>query len=54
MATPIAIQRISRSQVAHGEGTTVLHLALALGYAAAYVAAALALAVIAFERRELK
>ena len=43
-----------RSQVAHGEGTTVLHLALAIGYAGAYVAAALALAVAAFERRELK
>jgi Cu-processing system permease protein len=43
-----------RSQVAHGEGATMLHLALALGYAGAYVAAALALAVIAFERRELK
>lgn len=43
-----------RSQVAHGEGTTVLHLALGIGYAGAYVAAVLALAVVAFERRELK
>jgi len=43
-----------RSHVALGEGTTVLHLALAIGYAATYTAAALALAVIAFERRELK
>ncbi|MEO6461514.1 MAG: ABC transporter permease subunit, partial [Candidatus Eisenbacteria bacterium] len=43
-----------RSQVAHGEGATVVHLVLAIGYAGAYVAAALALAVIAFERRELK
>jgi len=43
-----------RSQVAHGEGASVIHLALAFGYAGAYVAAALALAVIAFERRELK
>jgi Cu-processing system permease protein len=43
-----------RSQVAHGEGATVLHLALAIGYAAAYVTAVLALAVVAFERRELK
>ena len=40
--------------VAHGEGATVLHLALAIGYAAAYVTAVLALAVVAFERRELK
>jgi ABC-type transport system involved in multi-copper enzyme maturation permease subunit len=43
-----------RAQVAHGEGTTVLHLVLAIGYAAAYATAALALAVVAFERRELK
>lgn len=43
-----------RSQVAHGEGATLVHLALAIGYAGAYVAAALSLAVIAFERRELK
>jgi Cu-processing system permease protein len=43
-----------RAQVAHGEGATLIHLALAIGYAGAYVAAALSLAVIAFERRELK
>jgi len=43
-----------RAQVAHGEGAGVLHLGLAIGYAAAYVTAVLALAVIAFERRELK
>ncbi len=43
-----------RSHVAHGEGTTLLHLALAVGYAATYTAAALSLAVVAFERRELK
>jgi ABC-type transport system involved in multi-copper enzyme maturation permease subunit len=43
-----------RSQVAHGEGATVVHLAMAIGYAVAYVTAALALAVVAFERRELK
>jgi len=43
-----------RSQVAYGEGASVFHLALAMGYAGAYVAAALALAVVAFERRELK
>jgi len=43
-----------RSQVAYGEGASVLHLALGIGYAGAYVAAALALAVVAFERRELK
>ena len=43
-----------RSQVAHGEGTTLVHLALATGYAGAYVVGSLALAVIAFERRELK
>jgi ABC-type transport system involved in multi-copper enzyme maturation permease subunit len=43
-----------RAQVAHGEGASLLHLALALGYAGAYVAATLALAVLAFERRELK
>ncbi len=43
-----------RSQVAHGEGTTLLHLALAVGYTATYTAAALSLAVVAFERRELK
>ncbi len=43
-----------RSQVAHGEGATLVHLALAVGYAAAYATAALALAAVAFERRELK
>jgi ABC-type transport system involved in multi-copper enzyme maturation permease subunit len=43
-----------RSHVAHGEGATLLHLALAAGYAATYTAAALSLAVVAFERRELK
>jgi ABC-type transport system involved in multi-copper enzyme maturation permease subunit len=43
-----------RSQIAHGEGASLVHLALALGYATAYVAAALSLAVVAFERRELK
>jgi ABC-type transport system involved in multi-copper enzyme maturation permease subunit len=43
-----------RAQVAHGEGAGTLQLALAVGYAAAYVTAVLALAVVAFERRELK
>jgi len=43
-----------RSQVAHTEGTTLLHLALGIGYAATYTAAALSLAVVAFEQRELK
>lgn len=43
-----------RAQVTHGEGATLIHLALAVGYAAAYVTAVLALAVVAFERRELK
>jgi ABC-type transport system involved in multi-copper enzyme maturation permease subunit len=42
-----------RSQVAHGEGGSVLHLALAIGYAGAYVAAGLSVAVIAFDGREL-
>jgi Cu-processing system permease protein len=43
-----------RSQVAHLETAPALQLVLAVGYAAAYVAAVLALAVVAFERRELK
>jgi ABC-type transport system involved in multi-copper enzyme maturation permease subunit len=43
-----------RSHVAHLEGASLLHLALAFGYAGTYVAATLALAVVAFERRELK
>jgi ABC-type transport system involved in multi-copper enzyme maturation permease subunit len=43
-----------RPQVAHMEGAPVLQLGLAIGYAAAYTAAVLALAVVAFERRELK
>ena len=43
-----------RAQVAHAEGATLLHLALGVGYAATYSAAALSLAVVAFERRELK
>ena len=43
-----------RPQVAHLDTASTLHLALAIGYAAAYIAAVLALAVVAFERRELK
>jgi ABC-type transport system involved in multi-copper enzyme maturation permease subunit len=43
-----------RSQVAHGESAPTIQLALAVGYAAAYAAAVLAHAVVAFERRELK
>jgi ABC-type transport system involved in multi-copper enzyme maturation permease subunit len=43
-----------RPQVAHLETAPTLQLALAIGYAAAYAAAVLALAVVAFERRELK
>ncbi len=43
-----------RSHVAHATGASTLHLALAVGYAAAYAGAVLSLAVVAFERRELK
>lgn len=43
-----------RPQVAHLETAPTLQLALAIGYAAAYATAVLALAVVAFERRELK
>ena len=43
-----------RPQVAHLETAPTLQLALAIGYAAAYAAAVLALAVVAFEKRELK
>ncbi len=43
-----------RSHVAHATGASTLHLALAVGYAGAYAAAVLSLAVVAFERRELK
>ena len=43
-----------RPQVAHMETAPTLQLALAIGYAAAYAGAVLALAVVAFERRELK
>ena len=43
-----------RPQVAHLDTAPTLQLALAIGYAAAYAAAILALAVVAFERRELK
>lgn len=43
-----------RSQVAHLEVASTSHMVLALGYAACYAAATLSLAVVAFERRELK
>ena len=43
-----------RSQVSHVESAGLVHLALGLGYAAAYAAAVLSLSVLAFERRELK
>lgn len=43
-----------RAQVAHLEIASAVQLVLAVGYAASYVAAVLALAVVAFERRELK
>jgi ABC-type transport system involved in multi-copper enzyme maturation permease subunit len=43
-----------RPQVAHLESAPTIQLVLAIGYALAYAAAALALAVVAFERRELK
>ena len=43
-----------RPQVAHLESAPTIQLALAIGYALAYSAAVLALAVVAFERRELK
>ncbi|MEP7028284.1 MAG: ABC transporter permease [Candidatus Eisenbacteria bacterium] len=43
-----------RPQVAHMETAPAFHIILAVGYAVAYVAAVLALAVVAFERRELK
>lgn len=43
-----------RPQVAHLESAPTIQLALAIGYALAYAAAVLALAVVAFERRELK
>jgi len=43
-----------RPQVAHMETAPTIQLVLALGYALAYAAAVLALAVVAFERRELK
>jgi len=43
-----------RAQVAHVEVAPTAHMVLALGYAACYVTATLALAVVAFERRELK
>jgi ABC-type transport system involved in multi-copper enzyme maturation permease subunit len=43
-----------RSDVAQGAVAGGAHMTLALLYAAAYVTAALALAVVAFERRELK
>jgi ABC-type transport system involved in multi-copper enzyme maturation permease subunit len=44
----------ARLQVAHGETVGLAHMALALGYTAAYAAAVLALAVIAFREREFK
>ena len=43
-----------RPQVAHMESAPTIQLVLAIGYALAYAAAVLALAVVAFERRELK
>jgi len=43
-----------RSQVAHTEVASTSHIVIAIGYAACYAAAVLALAVVAFERRELK
>ena len=43
-----------RSGVASASVTSGMHMTLAFVYAAAYVTAALALAVVAFERRELK
>lgn len=43
-----------RSHVAHMELASAVQIVLAVGYAAAYVAAVLALALVAFERRELK
>ena len=43
-----------RPHVAHMELAPTVQLALAFGYAAAYSAAVLALAVVAFERREMK
>jgi ABC-type transport system involved in multi-copper enzyme maturation permease subunit len=43
-----------RSDVAQATVTSGLHMSLALLYAAMYITAALALAVVAFERRELK
>ncbi len=43
-----------RPQVAHMETAPTVQLAIAVGYALAYAGAVLALAVVAFERRELK
>jgi ABC-type transport system involved in multi-copper enzyme maturation permease subunit len=43
-----------RSDVAQGTVAGGMHMTLAIAYAAAYVTAVLALAVVAFERRELK
>jgi len=43
-----------RPQVAHMESAPMIQLVIAIGYAFAYAAAVLALAVVAFERRELK
>jgi len=43
-----------RSQVAHGAGADGVRVPLALAYALLYATAALALGVVAFERRELK
>ena len=43
-----------RPQVAHMESAPTIQLVLAIGYTLAYAAAVLALAVVAFERRELK
>jgi ABC-type transport system involved in multi-copper enzyme maturation permease subunit len=43
-----------RPQVAHMQSAPTIQLAIAVGYALTYAAAVLALAVVAFERRELK
>lgn len=43
-----------RPQVAHMETAPAVQIAIAVGYALAYAGAVLALAVVAFERRELK
>lgn len=43
-----------KGRVAHGEPVSLAEIGLATGYGLLYVAAVLALAVLVFERRELR